>query len=169
MTSSTTLLALSANVSQLMKLPSVDPGPWPESRQPLWSNVAVFKLLAKRESLRKAARRLIKSYGIAVGTFASAEDFLTSRQLDQTACLVLDVRMPGLNGLELQRLLVAGGHQIPIIFITAFTDESTRVQALEAGAIGYLIKPFEEADLLGYIHRALHQRETAPRPRPPPQ
>jgi DNA-binding response OmpR family regulator len=59
--------------------------------------------------------------------------------------------------------------QIPIVFITAFTDESTRVQALEAGAIGYLIKPFEEADLLGYIHRALHQRETAPRPRPPPQ
>jgi FixJ family two-component response regulator len=169
MTSSTTLLALSANVSQLMKLPSVDPGPWPESRQPLWSNVAVFKLLAKRESLRKAARRLIKSYGIAVGTFASAEDFLTSGQLDQTACLVLDVQMPGLNGLELQRLLVAGGHQIPIIFITAFTDESTRVQALEAGAIGYLIKPFEEADLLGYIHRALHRRETAPRPRPPPQ
>jgi len=82
MTSSTTLLALSANVSQLMKLPSVDPGPWPESRQPLWSNVAVFKLLAKRESLRKAARRLIKSYGIAVGTFASAEDFLNSGHLD---------------------------------------------------------------------------------------
>jgi FixJ family two-component response regulator len=94
---------------------------------------------------------------------------IASGQLDQTACLVLDVQMPGLNGLELQRLLVAGGHQIPIIFITAFTDESTRVQALEAGAIGYLIKPFEEADLLGYIHRALHQRETAPRPRPPPQ
>jgi FixJ family two-component response regulator len=121
------------------------------------------------ESLRKAARRLIKSYGFAVGTFASADAFLTSGQLDQTACLVLDVQMPGLNGLELQSRLAAGGHQIPIIFITAFTDQRTRVQALEAGALGYLIKPFEEADLLDCIHRALQQRETAPGPRPTPQ
>ena len=116
------------------------------------------------ESLRKAARRLIKSYGHAVGTFASAEDFLASGQLDQTACLVLDIQMPGLNGLELQSRLVAGGQQIPIIFITALTDESTRVQALEGGAFAYLIKPFEEADLLSCIHRALQQRETTPGP-----
>ena len=70
--------------------------------------------------------------------------------------------MPGLNGLELQRLLVAGGHQIPIIFITAFTDESTRVQALEAGAIGYLIKPFEEADLLLHPSCVASARNRAP-------
>src|SRR6202042_2588081 len=70
------------------------------------------------DSMRKAARRLIKSYGFAVDTFASANDFLASGRLDETACLVLDVHMPGLNGLQLQSHLVASGRQIPIVFIT---------------------------------------------------
>jgi FixJ family two-component response regulator len=108
------------------------------------------------ESMRKAARRLIKSYGFAVDTFASANDFLASGRLDETACLVLDVHMPGLNGLQLQSHLVASGHQIPIVFITAFTDANARTQALKAGAVGYLIKPFDEVDLLNCIHRAIH-------------
>jgi FixJ family two-component response regulator len=108
------------------------------------------------ESMRKAARRLIKSYGFAVDTFASANDFLASGRLDETACLVLDVHMPGLNGLQLQAHLVASGRQIPIVFITAFTDANARTQALTAGAVGYLIKPFDEADLLNCIHRAIH-------------
>ena len=74
------------------------------------------------ESIRRAARRLIKSYGFAVETFVSADDFLASGRLSETACLVLDVQMPGLNGLELQRRLIAEGHQVPIVFITAFND-----------------------------------------------
>jgi FixJ family two-component response regulator len=111
------------------------------------------------ESVRKAARRLIKSYGFAVETFPSAEGFLASRRLDETACLVLDVQMPGLNGLELQSHLIAGGHQVPIIFITAFSDENARAQALNAGALGYLVKPFEEADLLNAINLALQRQE----------
>jgi FixJ family two-component response regulator len=114
------------------------------------------------ESVRKAARRLIKSYGFAVETFASAEDFLTSGRLNETACLVLDVQMPGLNGLELQDRLIAGGHQVPIIFITAFSDENARAQALQAGALSYLIKPFEEADLLNAINLALQRQDHAP-------
>jgi FixJ family two-component response regulator len=114
------------------------------------------------ESVRKAARRLIKSYGFAVETFASAEDFLASGRLDETACLVLDVQMPGLNGLELQSRLIAGGHQVPIIFITAFSDENGRAQALQAGALSYLIKPFEEADLLNAINLALQRQDHAP-------
>jgi FixJ family two-component response regulator len=114
------------------------------------------------ESVRKAARRLIKSYGFAVETFASAEDFLTSGRLDETACLVLDVQMPGLNGLELQDRLIAGGHQVPIIFITAFSDENAQAQALKAGALRYLIKPFEEADLLNAINLALQRQDHAP-------
>jgi CRP/FNR family nitrogen fixation transcriptional regulator len=83
----------------------------------------------------------------ALETFASADDFLASGRLSETACLVLDVQMPGLNGLELQSRLVAEGHQVPIIFITAFSDENARAQALKAGALCYLVKPFEEADL----------------------
>ena len=109
------------------------------------------------ESMRRAARRLIKSSGFAVETFASAEDFLASGRLDATACLVLDVQMPGLNGLELQSRLIAEGYQIPIVFITAYNDENAREQALRAGAVGYLVKPFEEADLLNGINLALQR------------
>ena len=111
------------------------------------------------ESVRRAARRLIRSYGYAVETFVSADDFLAAGRLSETACLVLDVQMPGLNGLELQSRLVAagGGHQVPIIFITAFDDENARAQALKAGALSYLVKPFEEADLLNSINLALQR------------
>ena len=109
------------------------------------------------ESVRRAARRLIRSYGFAVETFVSADDFLASGRLSETACLVLDVQMPGLNGLELQSRLVAEGHQVSIIFITAFSDENARAQALKAGALCYLVKPFEEADLLNSINLALQR------------
>jgi FixJ family two-component response regulator len=109
------------------------------------------------ESVRRAARRLIRSYGYAVETFVSADDFLAAGRLSETACLVLDVQMPGLNGLELQSRLVAEGHQVPIIFITAFDDENARAQALKAGALCYLVKPFEEADLLNSINLALQR------------
>ena len=115
------------------------------------------------KSVRRAARRLIKSYGFAVEAFASADDFLASGRLSETACLVLDVQMPGLNGLELQSRLIAGGHQVPIIFITAFNDENARAQALKAGALGYLVKPIEEADLLNAINLALQRQGIAPR------
>jgi FixJ family two-component response regulator len=115
------------------------------------------------ESVRRAARRLIKSYGFAVEAFASADDFLASGRLSETACLVLDVQMPGLNGLELQSRLIAGGHQVPIIFITAFNDENARAQALKAGALGYMVKPIEEADLLNAINLALQRQGIAPR------
>ncbi|MEA2911977.1 MAG: hypothetical protein QOJ15_4058 [Bradyrhizobium sp.] len=106
-------------------------------------------------SIRKSARRLMKSYGFAVETFASAEEFLGSDRLDKTSCLILDVHMPGMNGLELQQRLVASGSVIPIIFITAFADDSARSQALKAGAVGYLAKPFDDKELLNCINAAL--------------
>jgi FixJ family two-component response regulator len=118
------------------------------------------------ESMRKAVRRLIKSSGFAVETFASAEDFLASGRVDATACLVLDVQMPGLNGLELQCRLITERYHIPIVFITAYNDENAREQALRAGAVGYLVKPFEEADLLNGINLALQRYEIAPRSPP---
>jgi FixJ family two-component response regulator len=123
------------------------------------NNQFIVMIVDDDESIRRAARRLIKSYGFPVETFASAEDFLSSGRLLETACLVLDVQMPGLNGLELQSRLMTDGHQVPIIFITAFNDENARAQALKAGALGYLVKPFEEADLLTAINVALRRQE----------
>jgi FixJ family two-component response regulator len=124
----------------------------------------VIMIVDDDTSMRRAARRLIKSHGFAVETFASAEDFLASEQLKQTACLILDIQMPGLNGLELQRQLGAEGYQIPIIFITALNDENARAQALTAGALGYLVKPFEDGDLLNCIKRALRPETTDHQP-----
>jgi len=123
------------------------------------NNQFIVMIVDDDESIRRAARRLIKSYGFPVETFASAEDFLSSGRLHETACLVLDVQMPGLNGLELQSRLMTDGHQVPIIFITAFNDENARAQALKAGALGYLVKPFEEAGLLTAINVALRRQE----------
>jgi FixJ family two-component response regulator len=119
------------------------------------------------DSIRRAARRLIQSFGLAVETFASADDFLASGRIEATACLVLDVHMPGLSGLELQRHLSALDYHIPIIFITAFADEPVRVQALSAGACRYLVKPFEEDELLEGIREALQRQNLTLGHQPP--
>jgi FixJ family two-component response regulator len=98
---------------------------------------------------------LIRSVGFGVQVFASAEEFLHSDYLQQTHCLILDVRMPGMDGLELQRQLVATRCDIPMIFITAHGNEAARTQALENGAVDYLCKPFSEEALLNAIHATL--------------
>ena len=118
-------------------------------------NPSIVMIVDDDNSIRKSVRRLMKSYGIVVETFASAEEFLGSDRLDKTSCLILDVHMPGMNGLELQQRLVASGSVIPIIFITAFADDSARSQALKAGAVGYLAKPFDDKELLNCINAAL--------------
>ena len=108
------------------------------------------------ESIRESLRGLIRSIGLSVQTFASAEDFSSSDQLEETACLILDVRMPGMSGLDLQRELAASDRDIPIIFITAHgSDEGTRARALRDGAVAYLIKPFSEDALLEAVNAAL--------------
>ena len=108
------------------------------------------------ESVRESLRGLIRSIGLGVQTFASAEDFARSAQLEQTDCLILDVRMPGMSGLDLQRELVASERDIPIIFITAHgSDDGTRARALRDGAVAYLIKPFSEDALLKAVNAAL--------------
>jgi FixJ family two-component response regulator len=127
---------------------------------------SVVMIVDDDDSMRRAARRLVRSFGLGVDTFASAEDFLASGRLAETACLVLDVHMPGLSGIELQSKLIAEGHHIPVIFITAFADEKTQARALEAGAYAYLIKPFDEDDLLEGIRRALQPRNTTPQEEP---
>jgi FixJ family two-component response regulator len=107
------------------------------------------------ESMREAVRGLMKSLGYTAEAFASAEEFLNSRQVPGTSCLITDVQMPGMTGLDLHRHLVASGKTIPTILITAYPDDSVRERALGDGVVCYLSKPFDESDLLACIHSAL--------------
>ena len=106
-------------------------------------------------SVRSATVDLLASVGFACKAFEGAEDYLRSAVANRTACLILDVRMPGLNGLELQRLMADQGRAVPIIFITSYPNERVRRRAIRAGAICYLSKPYSEEDLLGCIRSAL--------------
>jgi FixJ family two-component response regulator len=108
------------------------------------------------ESMRAAIQDLLSSVGIQARTFASAEDFLSSGQHGEIGCLISDIRMPGMTGLELQAQLVAEGSRVPIIFITAHGNSRMRMQALNAGAIEFLGKPFDDEILLGSVRAALN-------------
>jgi FixJ family two-component response regulator len=107
------------------------------------------------ESVRTALQGLMKPEGFSAQAFASAEEFLNSGQLSRTACLITDIRMPGMSGLELQARLNSERHKIPIIFITAHGDTNMRMQALRAGAVEFLAKPFSDDVLLGHVRAAL--------------
>jgi FixJ family two-component response regulator len=113
------------------------------------------------EAVRDALKSLISSVGLSVETFASARDFLQSRGPDAPGCLVLDVRLPGLSGLDLQRELSDANIHTPIIFITGHGDIPMSVQAMKAGAVEFLTKPFRDQELLDAIHQALERDRTA--------
>ena len=110
------------------------------------------------ESIRAALQGFMKEAGLPAQAFASAEEFLGSGDLIQPACLVADIRMPGMSGLELQARLNAEHCKIPIVFITAHGDESMRMQALRAGAVEFLAKPFDEEVLLDCVRAAMENR-----------
>ena len=107
------------------------------------------------ESVRDATEGLINSLGYPAATFASAEEFLNSDRVNDTTCLITDVQMPGLSGVELQRRLIDQGRPKPTIFVTAFPDDRTRNRVLNAGAIGYLSKPYSEESLIECLDTAL--------------
>src|SRR5262247_2954406 len=106
-------------------------------------------------ALRNSLDDLLRSMGFRVQGFASAEAFLQAQHTPETACLLLDVRLPGMNGLELQRQLVAAHWGMPIIFVTAYADDDARARALAAGAVAFLYKPCREEELLHAIEVAL--------------
>jgi DNA-binding NtrC family response regulator len=108
-------------------------------------------------SIRESLRNLIRSAGLAVETFASAQEFLTSAHADGPSCLVLDVQLPGLSGLDLQQELAKNHPEIPIIFITGHGDIPMTVRAMKAGAIEFLTKPFRDDDLLNAVEQAIHR------------
>ena len=122
------------------------------------ANLPLISVVDDDESVRESLSGLIRSVGFGVMVFASAEEFLSSNRLLDTDCLILDVRMPGMNGLELQRRLAASHTSIPVIFITAHGDEEARVRALNGGAVEYLLKPFSEEALLSAIDAALKSK-----------
>ena len=115
----------------------------------------VISIVDDNESARESTRSLIRSLGHLAFTFSSAEEFLNSDSVRKTSCLITDIQMPGMSGIELQRRLIAEGIRIPIIFITGFPETSLRARVLEAGAVGFLSKPFEESSLIGCLDAAL--------------
>jgi FixJ family two-component response regulator len=112
-------------------------------------------------SMREALQRLLRSVGLQVTTFASAREFLDHRGADVPGCLVLDVRLPGLSGLDLQHALAAAQIDLPIIFMTGYGDIPMTVQAMKAGAVEFLTKPFRDQDLLDAIQHALERDRVA--------
>jgi FixJ family two-component response regulator len=118
-------------------------------------SMALISIVDDDESIRESTKGLVRSLGYQAVTFASAEEFLQSDSVNRTACLITDVQMPGLSGIDLQRGLIAQGVRMPTIFITAFPGEESRARAMKAGALGYLSKPFSEDSLLKCLDTAL--------------
>ena len=115
-------------------------------------NVAIVE---DDESVRESTGHLLRLLGYATAAFASAEDFLNSGRVRDTACLITDVRLPGISGVELQSRLILDGHHIPIVFVSAFPDEAIRARVLRSGAICYLPKPLQEQSLIACLDHAL--------------
>ena len=117
--------------------------------------VPLISIVDDDDSIRNSLDNLIRSVGFHAQGFSSAEAFLSSNQAQDTACLILDMRLPGMNGLDLQRQIVAANWRIPIIFITSHADGDAEARALDAGAVDYLYKPFREEQLLNAIDAAM--------------
>jgi FixJ family two-component response regulator len=107
------------------------------------------------EMLRESLPDLLREFGFAARAFSSGQEFLSSENLDETKCLILDVAMPGMSGLDVQRELKRRGRAIPIIFITGQKDEDVRKQAFRQGAVKFLYKPFSDSALLDAVNAAL--------------
>jgi FixJ family two-component response regulator len=118
-------------------------------------NTPVISIVDDDEAVRLALRSLVRSLGYASKVFASAEEFLESSHVNETSCLISDVQMPGMNGIELQSRLKRLDCNAPVIFVTAFPDERNRALALEGGAIGFLEKPVEGRTMVQLIQAAL--------------
>jgi FixJ family two-component response regulator len=134
------------------------------SRSPRQGKAALSKLplvaiIDDDASVRATTDSLVRSLGYLVHTFASAEEFLRSNRLDDLSCVIADVQMPGMSGVELQTHLLTQGYRVPFIFFTAFPDERVRSQALSAGAICYLTKPFDGDSLIQGLQDALKKHD----------
>lgn len=124
--------------------------------------VPIISVIDDDASVRTATARLLESLGFSAHAFASAHEFLSSARLHESACIIADVEMPGMSGVELQDYLIAHGNGTPMIFITAFPEDRIRERAMRAGAVDFLSKPFDEPQLLECVERALTRRQDRP-------
>ena len=115
----------------------------------------MISIIEDDESVREATKVLIQSLGYAVATFASAEEYLRSDHIQDTSCLITDLQLPGMSGIELQEQLSFGGSRVPVIIMTAFSEEKVRDRALKSGAFGFLSKPFRDVCLITCLEKAL--------------
>ena len=122
----------------------------------------IISIVDDDASFRETTRCLVKLLGYATAAFASAEDFLKSERLRDSSCLITDVQMPGMDGVELQGRLIADGHSLPVIFMTAFPEPTVGARVLKKGACGYLSKPLDEERLLDCLAKALDGRQPEP-------
>ncbi len=118
-------------------------------------NQPLISIVDDDQLMRDSIRQLVKSFGFSVATFSSAMAFLTSPDLDETACLITDVQMPGITGDELYRRLIDDGRTIPTILVTAYPNDRVRTRVLSEGVICYLPKPFDQNNLISCVRKAL--------------
>lgn len=130
-------------------------------------SIPIIAIIDDDEFVRDSTRALVRSLGYMAHTFASAEDFLSSDHCCKPNCIITDVQMKGLSGVELQERLIAEGHRLPIIFVTGLCDEETASSVVNAGAIGCLGKPVSDQKLLHYLAIALEKSTSEARPREP--
>jgi FixJ family two-component response regulator len=119
------------------------------------TKVPVIAIVDDDESFRRATTSFVRSLGYGTAAFDSAEAFLRSDRITDADCVITDVQMPGMTGIEMQGRLIEQGHSVPIIFITAFPEMRARAQALAAGAVGFLAKPFNDQNLISCLNEAL--------------
>jgi FixJ family two-component response regulator len=121
------------------------------------TDVRLVAIVDDDELFRRSVERLLRSAGFQVDGFGTAEEFLASGNLDVIACAILDMRLPGMNGVDLQQQLLTRPHRTPIVFVSAHEDGALRTKALRAGAIAFLRKPFDDRALLDALHRSISQ------------
>jgi FixJ family two-component response regulator len=119
------------------------------------TNAPIVSIIDDDQDVRHAVQRLIRSRGFATRTFASAEEFLRSPSLHETACVITDIQMPGMTGIDLHDVMLKQGPRLPVIFLTAFPDDRTEKRALQAGALGFLTKPFDAKTLVSLVDAAV--------------
>jgi FixJ family two-component response regulator len=128
------------------------------AEEPRVPHTPVIAIVDDDESFRHATISFIRSLGYSAAAFPSADAFLNANVVNNTDCLITDVQMPGMSGIELQSHLIAQGHRVPVIFVTAFPETQARSRALRAGAIGFLGKPFGDENLISCLNKALAAR-----------
>lgn len=120
----------------------------------------VISIIDDDPSVREATQSLIRSLGYDAQVFASAEEYLQSDRVNDSSCLITDLHMPGMSGTDLQDRLIADGYEIPIIFVTAYYEDRVRDRVMDAGAFGFLRKPFNDESLIACLDRALNASST---------